>query len=158
VIDADASPSGLIAWYNHFTDKKTIRTIRPTTKKERFGVQRMEMLAVYFALADNLNIIMNRTKYRRKKNKVVVAIRSDSKSTVEQLLGLSQIRDVLLRRIYSTISKLVAKIKCVVTFDHLERSRNIAGLLLEQKRRKELERMGITLGFRDAKRSFKAYP
>ncbi len=140
MIDADASPSGYIAWYNHATEKKTIRSVRPSPKNQRFGVQRMEMLAIYFALADNLAHILKKTKHSKKKSKVIVAVRSDSKSTVEQLLGISKIRDSLILRIFSTITKLLAKIKCIVTFDHLERSRNIAGLLLEQRRRKELER------------------
>ena len=54
VIDADASPSGYVAWYNHSTGASKIRAVRPAIRNERFGVQRMEMLAIYFALADNL--------------------------------------------------------------------------------------------------------
>ena len=144
VIDADASPSGYVAWYNHFTETSSIRIVRPTPKNERFGVQRMELLAIYFALADNLAAI--RRMSSRKKRQIVIAIRSDSKSTVEQLLGLSQVRDTLMRRIFSAIAKMLAKIRCTITFDHLERSRNIAGLLLEQRRRKERERMLAELG------------
>jgi hypothetical protein len=145
VIDADASPSGYVAWYNHFTETSSIRIVRPTPKNERFGVQRMELLAIYFALADNLAAI-RRMSRGRKKMQIVIAIRSDSKSTVEQLLGLSQVRDTLMRRIFSAIAKMLAKIRCTITFDHLERSRNIAGLLLEQRRRKERERMLAELG------------
>jgi hypothetical protein len=136
VIDADASPSGYVVWYNHYTDNKKIRMVRPALRNERFGVQRMEMLAVYFALADNLKEIR---KAVRRGKRVAIAIRSDSKSTVDQLLGLSTIRDSLMRRISAVIGKLLARIKCTITFDHLERSHNVAGLLIEQKRRKERE-------------------
>lgn len=136
MIDADASPSGYVAWYNHYTDNKKIRMVRPALRNERFGVQRMEMLAVYFALADNL---MEIKKAVRRGKRVAIAIRSDSKSTVDQLLGRSSIRDSLMRRISAVIGKLLARIKCTITFDHLERSHNVAGLLIEQKRRKERE-------------------
>ena len=138
VIDADASPAGLIAWYNHSNQKKIIRIVRPTVKNQRFGVQRMEMLAIYFAIADNLKDIIKSTKRRKYRHHVVVSVRSDSKSTVDQLRGISQIRDMLIHRIFSTISRIVAKTKCLVTFQHLERSRNIAGLLIEQRGRMEL--------------------
>ena len=61
VIDADASPSGFVAWYNHHsTQKKIIRSVRPAAKN-----QRMEMLAIYFDIAD----ILKRTK--REKNSCV---------------------------------------------------------------------------------------
>lgn len=141
VIDADASPSGSIAWYNHYTETSRIRNIRPTTKNEKFGVQRMEMLAIYFAIADNLTNIVKMSGGRRKKRRVIIAVRSDSKSTVEQLRGLCEIRDSLMKRIKDGIAKLLSKIKYTLVFDHLDRSRNIAGLLLEQKRRKEREKI-----------------
>lgn len=53
-IDTDGSPSGYITRHNHFSNKSKIRTVRPSIKNERFGVQRMEMLAIYFAIVDNL--------------------------------------------------------------------------------------------------------
>jgi hypothetical protein len=113
-------------------------SVRPASKNERFGVQRMEMLAIYFALRDNLAQI-RRTLRRTKR--LVIEVRSDSKSTVEQLRGAAEIRDIVMRRIVSVIGKLLAKIGCTtIVFDHLERSRNIAGLMLEQRRRKERER------------------
>jgi hypothetical protein len=140
VIDADASPSGYVAWYNHSTGARKIRAVRPAIKNERFGVQRMEMLAIYFALADNLKDI-KRKAGRLRKRRIIIAVRSDSKSTVEQLLGLSQIRDGLMRRISSVIAKLLAKARYAITFDHLDRSRNRAGLLIEEERRRERERM-----------------
>ena len=52
-IDADGSPSGYIAWYNHSANLSRIRALLPSLKNDRYGVQRMEMLAIYFALADN---------------------------------------------------------------------------------------------------------
>jgi hypothetical protein len=69
--------------------------------------------------------------------RVVIAVRSDSKSTFEQLLGLSQIRDELMRRIFFAIANLVARVRYTIIFDHLKRSYNIAGLLLEQGKMKE---------------------
>jgi hypothetical protein len=135
VIDADASPCGYIAWYNHHSEPSHVRAVRPVSKNERFGVQRMEMLAIYFALADNLRNITRTQKYRRRR--VVIAVRSDSKSTVEQLLGLSQIRDGLMRRIFFAISNLLTRVRYTIIFDHLKRSHNIAGLLLEQWKIKE---------------------
>ena len=140
VIHADASPSGCVAWYNHSTENHRIRKVRPAIKNERFGVQRMEMLAIYFALVDNLKNI-NRIIGKHRKRRIVVAVRSDSKSTVEQLLGLAQIRDSLMRKISSAIAKLLAKARYTIIFDNLERSRNIAGILIERERRKERERM-----------------
>jgi hypothetical protein len=139
VIDADASPSGYYAWYNHYSREPCINPIRPVTKNERFGVQRMEMLAIYFALADNMPKI-SRIAKRQKRRRLLVAVRSDSKSTVEQLRGLSEIRDPLMKRIADAIVRLLTKIRYTIVFDHLDRSRNMAGLLLEQKRRKERER------------------
>ena len=67
-------------------------------------------------------------------------VRSDSKSTVEQLQGMSEIRDTMLRRICRAITKLlVGMTYYTILFNHLERTRNIAGLLLEQRRRKQKE-------------------
>lgn len=140
VIDADASPSGYIAWYNHHTESSKIMSVRPALKNERFGVQRMELLAIYFALRDNL-VQIRRTLKRASRRRLVIQVRSDSKSTVEQLRGSAEIRDLVMRRIVFVIGKLLAKIGyTTIVFDHLERSRNIAGLMLEQRRRKERER------------------
>jgi hypothetical protein len=140
VIDADASPTGFVAWYNYHTETSKIMPLRPSPRNERFGVQRMELLAVYFALRDNLVHIRHTLRHSSKK-RVVVEVRSDSKTIVEQLRGLSQTRDLLMRRIISAIGRLLAKMgSTTIVFDHLERSRNIAGLMLEQRRRKEHER------------------
>ena len=134
MIDSDASPRGYIAWYNHHSEYSCIRAVRPIPKNEKFGVQRMEMLAVYFALADNLRNVRRKTSKLRNE-RVIIAVRSDSKSTVEQLQGLSQIRDALMRRIFHAIANLLARIrKIIIVFAHLERSSNIAGLLLEERK------------------------
>ncbi len=58
-IDVDGSPSGYISWHNHFYNKSRVRVLRPIIKNERFGVQRMEMLAVYFAILDSLKGFKN---------------------------------------------------------------------------------------------------
>ena len=99
----------------------------------------MEMLAVYFALADNLAEIKKAVRRGGKSRHVMISVRSDSKSTVDQLLGLCVIRDHLMQRISHAIAKLLARIRCTITFDYLGRSNNIAGLLIERKRRKERE-------------------
>ena len=134
MIDADASPCGYIAWYNHHSGSSCIRAVRPVPKNEKFGVQRMEMLAIYFALADNLRNIKSKTSKQRRKRRIVIVVRSDSKSTVEQLLGLCQIRDTVMRRIFFAIANLLAKVmQIVIIFSHLQRSYNTAGLLLEHR-------------------------
>ena len=140
VIDADASPCGYYAWYNHYSKEPCVRPIKPAARNERFGVQRMEMLAIYFALAENIPKIARVAK-RQKRRRVLIAVRSDSKTTIEQLKGLSEIRDPLMRRIAGAIGRLLEKIRYTIVFDHLDRSKNVAGLLLEQKRRKERERL-----------------
>jgi len=100
----------------------------------------MEMLAIYFALADNQRRISRIASYQRKKQ-LVVNIRSDSKTSIEQLQGISKIRDSMLQRICAAIRKLLEKMPYMIIFNHLERTRNIAGLLLEQRRRKEEEKL-----------------
>ncbi len=142
-IDADGSPSGHIAWYNHMNNLSRIRALKPLAKNDRYGVQRMEMLAIYFALADNQRHIRLLPEGRRKKKCLVVNIRSDSKTSVEQLQGISEVRDPLMRRICNTIRRLLDRSAgcChMVVFNHLCRAKNIAGLLLKQRRRKEEER------------------
>jgi len=138
-IDADGSPSGYIAWYNHYSGKQEIRVLRPPAKNERFGVQKMEMLAIYFAIVKNLRQISMLARCQ-KKNQIVVNIRSDSKTCIEQLQGISKIRDAVLQRICASIRKLLDRMPYMIVFNHLERARNQAGLLLEQKRRKEIEK------------------
>jgi hypothetical protein len=137
MIDVDGSPSGYVAWYNYYTNGSRIRTVRPAVKNDKFGIQRMEMLAIYFALLDNLHF--RRSMSTTINENFVIDIRSDSKSTIGQLQGTSEVRDVLLHRICGAIKKLLRIAYYTILFNHLERTRNIAGLLLEQRRRKEKE-------------------
>ena len=158
MIDVDGSPSGYIAWYNHYTMTSGIRMLRPVVKNDKFGVQRMEMLAIYFAIADNClqfrkitNSMKNKNvrRQKREQQKITIEIRSDSKSTIEQLQGLSEIRDTILQRIFKTIRKflkgLTTTSSCTILFNYLERTRNLAGLMLEQLRRKKKEQQLIML-------------
>jgi hypothetical protein len=142
-IDADGSPSGYIAWYNHSTGKPGFKVLRPSAKNERYGVQRIEMLAIYFAIVKNLRQISVLASSHRKKQ-IVVNIRSDSKTCIEQLQGVSKVRDAVLQRICASIRKLLDRMPYMIIFNHLERARNQAGLmldlLLEQRRRKEIEK------------------
>jgi hypothetical protein len=128
-IDVDGSPSGYISWHNHFQNKSKIRTLKPYQKNERFGVQRMEMLAVYFAISDNLKTF--RKKLKRKDKKKIIVIRSDSKSTIEQLNKRSKVKDSIIKRIYNSIIKIMEKISCTLVFDYLRRTSKKAGKILE---------------------------
>ncbi len=129
-IDADGSPLGYISWHNHLYNKSKIRVLKPSIKNEKFGVQRMEMLAIYFAISDNLKIFK---KIKRRKKTVIV--RSDSKSTIELLNRKTGIRDDIIRRIYNSILRILKKISCNFIFDHLDRTKNTAGKILEHLRK-----------------------
>ena len=130
-IDVDGSPLGYISWHNHLYNKSKIRILRPSIKNERFGVQRMEMLAVYFAISDNLKIFK-----KLKKRKKTVIVRSDSMSTVELLNKKTGIRDDIIRRIYNSITRILEKVTCNLVFNHLDRTKNTAGKILEHIRKK----------------------
>jgi hypothetical protein len=100
----------------------------------------MEMLAIYFALADNLRQIRRIADGQRKKT-LVVNIRSDCKTSVEQLHGTSKVREVLMQRICAAISKLLDRMEYRTVFSHSESERNIARhLLVKQRRRVRDER------------------
>ena len=132
-IDVDGSPSGYISWHNHFQNKSKIRTLKPYKKNERFGVQRMEMLAIYFAISDNLKAFQK--KLKRKDKKKIIIIRSDSKSTIEQLNKRSKVKDSIIKRIYNSIIKIIEKISCTLVFGYLRRTSNKAGKILELVRK-----------------------
>ncbi|MFL6423372.1 MAG: hypothetical protein ACJ71R_07255 [Nitrososphaeraceae archaeon] len=143
-IDVDGSPYGYVAWYNHYTMASRIRMIHPVVKNDKFAVQRMEMLAIYFAITDNslhfANIMKKKKMLQQKQQgqeQLIIDIRSDSKSTIEQLHGLSEIRNIMLQRIYRAIKKLLNEItfSCNILFNYLERTRNVAGLMLSSLRR-----------------------
>ena len=68
------------------------------------------MLAIYFALADNIRNIRRKTS-KHMKERVIIAVRSDSRSTIEQLRGLSQIRDAVMPQDILCDSKLACKSK-----------------------------------------------
>ncbi len=125
-IDADGSPSGYITWHNHFTNKSKIRTVRPSMKNERFGVQRMEMLAIYFAIVNNL-----RAFKKLKRTRQIIIVRSDSKSTIEQLNEKTEIKDNLIQRIYSSIKRMLDKVAYTIVFDYQSRIENQAGKIIE---------------------------
>lgn len=127
-IDVDGSPSGFISWHNHFSNKSKIRTLKPYKKNEKFGVQRMEILAIYFGLLDNLKAFKSKMKRRKK----IIRIRSDSKSTVELLNNKTKMRDDIIRRVYNAIIRIIEKTNCKLKFDHLDRNKNIAGKILEK--------------------------
>jgi hypothetical protein len=125
-IDADGSPSGYVAWYNRSTNLGRIRALRPFLRNDRYGVQRMEMLAIYFALTDNQRQIRRAAEGSRKK-RIVVNIRSDSKTSVDQLQGVSEVRDSMMQRICAAIRNLLDRMAYMIVFNHLERAKNIAG-------------------------------
>ncbi len=132
-IDADGSPSGYISWHNHFNKQSKIRSIKPSLKNEKFGIQRMEMLAIFFAISDNLKIFK-----KIKKTRQIFIIRSDSRSTIEQLNNKAQINDKIIQKIYESIKRMLQKISFIIIFDHLNRAKNRAGRLLEKIFRKNL--------------------
>lgn len=104
-------------------------------KNANYAVQRMEMLAIYFALSDNRKYL-TLTKFVKRtitKN-LKIQIRSDSKSTIEQLIGKCEIKDSLIQRICNSISRLLDRIPQSIKFSHVKRSKNIAGILLDEKR------------------------
>jgi 3-phosphoglycerate kinase len=91
----------------------------------------MEMLAIFFAISDNLKAFK-----KIKRTRQIVIIRSDSRSTVEQLNNKAQINDKIIQRIYESIKRMLQKICFIIVFDHLNRTKNIAGRLLEKVFRK----------------------
>lgn len=89
-------------------------------------------------LADNQwqikRMASNQRKKQQQQQQLVINIRSDSKTSVEQLQGISEVRDSLMQRICAAIKKLLEKMMSfMIIFNHLDRTRNIAGLLLEQR-------------------------
>ena len=67
-------------------------------KNSNYAVQRMEMLAIYFALLDNHKYLtLTRFVKRTASKNLNVHIRSDSKSTIEQSIGKSEIKDALIK-------------------------------------------------------------
>lgn len=133
-IDADGSPSGYISWHNHFNKQSKIRSIKPSLKNEKFGIQRMEMLAIFFAISDNLKVFK-----KIKRTRQIFIIRSDSRSTIEQLNNKAQINDKIIQKIYESIKRMLEKISYTIVFDHLKRTKNKAGKILENIFRKNIQ-------------------
>ena len=102
----------------------------------------MEMLAVYFAISDNLKTI--RKKLKRKGKRKIIVIRSDSKSTVEQLNKRSKVKDDIIKRIYNSIIKIMEKVSCTLMFYYLRRNNNKAGKLLETLRKENKSKESTT--------------
>lgn len=133
-IDADGSPSGYISWHNHYNKQSKIRSIKPSQKNEKYGIQRIEMLAIFFAISDNLKGFK-----KVKRTKQIVIIRSDSRSTIEQLNNKAQKTDKIIQRIYDSIKRILQKISFIILFDHLNRAKNRAGRLLEKIFNKDIK-------------------
>jgi len=111
-----------------------IRIIQPLVKNLKFGVQHVEMAAVYYGVRDNVETFL---KVRNpKRRKIYVDVRSDSKSTIEQLQGLSRIRDRKLLKIAKSIMKMLSRFKLQIVFNHVKRNKNMAGYILDLQRRK----------------------
>src|SRR5688500_14829419 len=91
----------------------------------------MEMLAIFFAISDNLKAFK-----KIKRTRQIVIIRSDSRSTIEQLNNKAQITDNMIQRIYESIKRILQKICFIIVFDHLKRTKNRAGRILEKICRK----------------------
>lgn len=100
----------------------------------------MEMLAIYFAIADNHKHFQKPLRKKRGRvRRVIINIRSDSKSTIEQLKGICEIRDKILSRICERINGL-NYMSYQIIFKYVQRTNNMAGLLLEKRRGKKKER------------------
>ncbi len=134
LIDVDGSPRGYVAWYNYNTHNSMIRITKPLPKNLRFGVQRAEMAAIYYGLRDNIRALLKSKNSKRRK--ICIDVRSDSRSTIEQLRGMSKIRDWKLFNIIKSILKLLSNNALRIAFNHIKRNKNIAGLILDLERRR----------------------
>lgn len=77
------------------------------TRNDRYGIQRMEMLAIYPALADSRPEIQRRISAETGGTKNLrhsANFRNDSKTCVNQLQEVSKIRDASIQRICNAIS------------------------------------------------------
>jgi ribonuclease HI len=133
LIDVDGSPRGYVAWYNHSTNNSMIRTTRSLPKNIKFGVQRAEMIAIYYALKDNIELFLS-GKISGKR-KICIDVRSDSRSTIEQLQGISRIRDKKLLVMSKRIMRLLLRNGLRIVFHYVQRNMNIAGVILDLQRR-----------------------
>lgn len=132
LIDVDGSPRGYVAWYNHSTNNSMIRTTRSLPKNIKFGVQRAEMIAIYYALKDNIEVLSGKISGKKK---IRIDVRSDSRSTIEQLQGISRIRDKKLLVMFKRIMRLLLRNGLRIVFHYVQRNMNIAGVILDLQRR-----------------------
>ena len=132
LIDVDGSPRGYVAWYNHSTNNSMIRTTRSLPKNIKFGVQRAEMIAIYYALKDNIEVLSGKISGKKK---IRIDVRSDSRSTIEQLQGISRIRDKKLLVMSKRIMRLLLRNGLRIVFHYVQRNMNIAGVILDLQRR-----------------------
>lgn len=132
LIDVDGSPRGYVAWYNHSTNNSLIRTTRSLPKNIKFGVQRAEMIAIYYALKDNIEVLSGKISGKKK---IRIDVRSDSRSTIEQLQGISRIRDKKLLVMFKRIMRLLLRNGLRIVFHYVQRNMNIAGVILDLQRR-----------------------
>ena len=132
LIDVDGSPRGYVAWYNHSTNNSMIRTTRSLPKNIKFGVQRTEMIAIYYALKDNIEVLSGKISGKKK---IRIDVRSDSRSTIEQLQGISRIRDKKLLVMFKRIMRLLLRNGLRIVFHYVQRNMNIAGVILDLQRR-----------------------
>ena len=135
LIDVDGSPRGYVAWYNHSTNNSMIRTTRSLPKNIKFGVQRAEMIAIYYALKDNIEVLSGKISGKKK---IRIDVRSDSRSTIEQLQGISRIRDKKLLVMFKRIMRLLLRNGLRIVFHYVQRNMNIAGVILDLQRREFL--------------------
>ena len=132
LIDVDGSPRGYVAWYNHSTNNSMIRTTRSLPKNIKFGVQRAEMIAIYYGLKDNIEVLSGKISGKKK---IRIDVRSDSRSTIEQLQGISRIRDKKLLVMFKRIMRLLLRNGLRIVFHYVQRNMNIAGVILDLQRR-----------------------
>jgi len=96
----------------------------------------MEMLAIYFAIVDNLKAFK-----KLKRTRQVIIVRSDSQSTIEQLNKKTGIRDKLIQRIYNSIKRMLDKIAYTIVFDYQSRTKNLAGKIIENIYRERYQKL-----------------
>ncbi len=92
------------------------------------------MVAIYYGLKDNIKpLLESKTSGRRK---ICIDVRSDSRSTIDQLHGASKIRDWKLLKIIRSVMKLLLNKTMSIVFNHIRRNKNMAGLILDFQRRR----------------------
>ncbi|HEX7179708.1 MAG TPA: hypothetical protein VF220_08280 [Nitrososphaeraceae archaeon] len=91
------------------------------------------MIAIYYALKDNIEVFLSEKISGKKK--IRIDVRSDSRSTIEQLQGISRIRDKKLLVMFKRIMRLLLRNGLRIVFHYVQRNMNIAGVILDLQRR-----------------------